>query len=126
MTRTVLLVDDEANIALSLEFAMKKAGYAVQTVSDGEAALEAARLDPPDLVLLDIMMPKLNGYEVCRQLRADPATCDTKIVMLTAKGGPVEGEKALALGADAFFAKPFSLADLSARVQALMEETAGA
>jgi DNA-binding response OmpR family regulator len=126
MTRTVLLVDDEANIALSLEFAMKKAGYAVQTVSDGEAALEAARQSPPDLVLLDIMMPKLNGYEVCRQLRADPATRDTKIVMLTAKGGPVEGEKALALGADAFFAKPFSLADLSARVQALMEETAGA
>jgi len=126
MAKTVLLVDDEANIALSLEFAMKKAGYAVRTVGDGEAALDAARAEPPDMVLLDIMMPKLNGYEVCRQLRADPATRGVKIVMLTAKGGPVEGEKALAMGADAFFAKPFSLADLSARVQALMDETAGA
>jgi len=126
MAKTVLLVDDEANIALSLEFAMKKAGYAVQTASDGEAALAAARADPPDMVLLDIMMPKLNGYEVCRALRADPATADVKIVMLTAKGGPVEGEKAIAMGADAFFAKPFSLADLSARVQTLMEEPARA
>jgi len=126
MAKTVLLVDDEANIALSLEFAMKKAGYEVRTVTDGEAALEAAHETPPDLVLLDIMMPKLNGYEVCRRLRADPRMEGTKIVMLTAKGGPVEGEKALALGADAFFAKPFSLADLSARVQALMEEGAGA
>jgi len=126
MAKTVLLVDDEANIALSLEFAMKKAGYAVRTVGDGEAALDAARAEPPDMVLLDIMMPKLNGYEVCRQLRADPATRGVKIVMLTAKGGPVEGEKALAMGADAFFAKPFSLADLSARVQALMDEAAGA
>ena len=126
MARSVLLVDDEANIALSLEFTMSRAGYEVRTVADGEAALEAARERRPDLVLLDVMMPKINGYEVCRQLRADPATADVKIVMLTAKGGPVEGEKALALGADAFFAKPFSMAELSRRVRELIGEPAGA
>ncbi|MEM1346435.1 MAG: response regulator [Pseudomonadota bacterium] len=122
MQRSVLLVDDEANIALSLEFAMTRAGYAVRTAADGEAALAAAQAERPDCVLLDVMMPKLNGYEVCRRLRADPAFSDVAIVMLTAKGGAVEGEKALALGADAFFAKPFSMAEVKRRVAELIGE----
>lgn len=125
MTRSVLLVDDEANISLSLEFMMTRAGYRVRTVANGEAALEAVASERPDLVLLDVMMPKLNGYEVCRRLRSDPALGDLRIVMLTAKGGPVEGEKALALGADAFFAKPFSMVELQRRVAELLDEPAG-
>ena len=122
MPRSVLLVDDEPNIAVSLEYLMKRDGYAVRTAADGEAALACIAEEKPDIVLLDVTMPKRDGYDVCQALRANPATRDVKIVILTARGGAVEGEKAMALGADAFFSKPFGLEDLSRRVRELLED----
>ncbi len=122
MTRSVLLVDDEPNIAFSLEYLMKRDGYEVRTVADGEAALAAMHERKPDLVVLDVMMPKRDGYDVCQTMRRDPELADVKIVILTAKGGPVEGEKALALGADAFFSKPFGIEELSRRVSRLLDD----
>ncbi|MEM6679515.1 MAG: response regulator [Pseudomonadota bacterium] len=119
---SVLLVDDEPNIAISLEYVMRRAGYAVRTAGDGEAALDAIREEKPDLVLLDVAMPKRDGYDVCQTVRADPALSDIRIVMLTANTGPVGAEKALALGADAFFSKPFRVDDLSKRVAELLAE----
>ena len=121
-TRSILLVDDEPNIAVSLEYLMRREGYEVRVASDGDAALQCVRERKPDLLLLDVMMPKRDGYEVCQTLRSDPATADIKIVVLTAKGGAIEGEKALALGADAFFSKPFGLEELSRRVRELLGE----
>ncbi len=120
--RSILLVDDEPNIAFSLEYLMRRDGYDVRTASDGDAALQCVRERKPDLLLLDVMMPKRDGYEVCQTLRSDPETADIKIVVLTAKGGAIEGEKALALGADAFFSKPFGLEELSRRVRELLGE----
>ncbi|MEL6265182.1 MAG: response regulator [Pseudomonadota bacterium] len=122
MTRSVLLVDDEPNIALSLEYRLKREGYDVRVAGDGEEALERIAERRPDLVLLDVMMPRRDGYDVCQTLRRDPAMSEVKIVILTAKGGAIEGEKALALGADAFFPKPFGLGELLARVRQLLGE----
>jgi DNA-binding response OmpR family regulator len=120
MTKKILIVDDEPNIVMSLEFLMKKAGFEVAVAVDGEEALaQVARLNP-DLVLLDVMMPKKSGYEVCEALRADPARGGMKIVMLTAKGRDTEVAKGMALGADAYVTKPFSTKDLVAQVTALL------
>ncbi len=120
MTNKVLIVDDEPNIVLSLEFLMKKAGFDVAVANDGEEALAQVAKHNPDLVLLDVMMPKKSGYEVCEALRADPARAGMKIVMLTAKGRDTEVAKGMALGADAYVTKPFSTKDLVAQVTALM------
>lgn len=120
MTKKILIVDDEPNIVLSLEFLMKKAGFEVAVAVDGEDALaQVARLNP-DLVLLDVMMPKKSGYEVCEALRADPARAGMKIVMLTAKGRETEVAKGMALGADAYVTKPFSTKDLVIQVTELL------
>ncbi len=120
MTKKILIVDDEPNIVLSLEFLMKKAGFEVAVANDGEEALaQVARLNP-DLVLLDVMMPKKSGYEVCEALRADPARAGMKIVMLTAKGRDTEVAKGMALGADAYVTKPFSTKDLVVQVADLL------
>ncbi|GMG81037.1 response regulator [Paralimibaculum aggregatum] len=125
MPRSVLLVDDEPNIAFSLEYLMKRDGYEVRVAGDGEAALDSIRAQKPDLILLDVMMPKRDGYDVCQTVRADPRYADVKIIVLTAKGGALDGEKALALGADAFFSKPFGLEELSCRVKELLAESPG-
>jgi DNA-binding response OmpR family regulator len=120
MTKKILIVDDEPNIVLSLEFLMKKAGFEVAVANDGEEALaQVAKLNP-DLVLLDVMMPKKSGYEVCEALRADPTRAGMKIVMLTAKGRDTEVAKGMALGADAYVTKPFSTKDLVAQVADLL------
>lgn len=120
MTKKILIVDDEPNIVMSLEFLMRKAGFEVAVAVDGEDALaQVARLNP-DLVLLDVMMPKKSGYEVCEALRADPARAGMKIVMLTAKGRETEVAKGMALGADAYVTKPFSTKDLVAQVVGLL------
>ncbi|MCE1171448.1 response regulator transcription factor [Azovibrio restrictus] len=120
MPQKILIVDDEPNIVLSLEFLMKREGFQVAVAADGDAALEQVQAFAPDLVLLDVMMPKKSGYEVCEILRADPARSAMKIVMLTAKGRDTEVAKGLALGADAYVTKPFSTKDLVAQVRSLL------
>lgn len=122
MAHKILVVDDEPNIVLSLEFLMKQAGFQVRTASDGEAALAAIAAEPPDLMLLDVMMPRKNGYEVCQAVRANPEWKGIRIIMLTAKGREVEREKGLALGADDYITKPFSTQEVVERVRELLAE----
>jgi DNA-binding response OmpR family regulator len=120
MGKRILIVDDEPSIVVSLEFLMKREGFEVDVAVDGEAALRAVGERAPDLVLLDIMLPRLNGFEVCQKLRADPRWRDLKIVMLTAKGRDADQDKGLALGADLYVTKPFSTKDLVAQVKQLL------
>ena len=105
---SVLIVDDEPNIVLSLQFLMKKTGFEVRTAKDGEEAMAEISRAAPDLVLLDVMMPKIDGFSICAQIRANPEWKDMRIIMLTARGRDVEREKGLALGADDYITKPFS------------------
>lgn len=125
MAASVLVVDDEASIVLSLEFLMKQAGYRVRVANDGEAALAAIAAEPPDLVLLDAMMPKRDGFDVCQTVRANPDWSAVRIVMLTAKGRDVERDKGLALGADAYITKPFSTREVVDRVKQLLAAPRG-
>jgi DNA-binding response OmpR family regulator len=120
MPSRILIVDDEPSIVISLEYLMKREGFEVSVAADGEAALAAVAARPPDLVILDVMMPKLNGFEVCQRLRAEPAWRGVRILMLTAKGRETELQKGLALGADAYVTKPFSTRDLVAEVRRLL------
>ncbi|WP_415034118.1 response regulator transcription factor [Azonexus sp.] len=117
MVQKILIVDDEPNIVISLEFLIKKEGFAVAVANDGEEALSKVAEFAPDLILLDVMMPKKSGFEVCEALRADPAQAGLKIIMLTAKGRDTEMAKGLALGADAYMTKPFSTKDLIGRIR---------
>jgi DNA-binding response OmpR family regulator len=118
----VLVVDDEPNILLSLEFLMQQAGFEVVTATDGETALQRVAERPPDLILLDISLPGLSGFEVLEQLRARPEHARLPIIMLTAHGREVEREKGLALGADDYITKPFSTRQLVEKVQALLAQ----
>ena len=118
MPQSVLVVDDEANILLSLEFLMKKAGYEVRLARDGEEALAEIGKARPDLVLLDVMMPKRNGFEVCEAIRANSEWRAVRVILLTAKGRDIEREKGLALGADDYITKPFSTREVVERVTA--------
>lgn len=117
MPPSVLVVDDEPNIVLSLEFLLKQVGYDVRVARDGEAALESIAQAKPGLVLLDVMMPKRDGFDVCQTIRANPAWADIRIIMLTAKGREVEREKGLALGADEYVTKPFSTREVVEKVR---------
>lgn len=118
MPQSVLVVDDEGNILLSLEFLMKKAGYEVRLARDGDEALAEIGKARPDLVLLDVMMPKRNGFDVCEAIRANPEWRAMRIILLTAKGRDIEREKGLALGADDYITKPFSTREVVERVTA--------
>ncbi|MGZ5792337.1 MAG: response regulator transcription factor [Croceibacterium sp.] len=120
MSASILVADDEPNIVLSLEFLLKQAGFRVRTVSDGEAALAAIAQEPPDLVLLDVMIPGRDGYAVCQAIRGNPAWRDMRIIMLTAKGGEVQREKGLSLGADEYVTKPFSTRELVERIRRIL------
>jgi len=122
MSHKILIVDDEPNIVLSLEFLMRQAGYQVRTANDGVDALSAVAEDCPDLILLDAMMPNKNGFEVCQEIRANPDLSHVKIVMLTAKGREVDREKGMAMGADDYITKPFSTREVVSRVGELMAE----
>jgi len=121
----ILIVDDEPNIVLALELLMKKEGYEVHTVDDGERAVQAAKELRPDLILLDIMMPKMDGYEVCQRIRSDVLLKDVSIIMLTAKGREVEREKGLALGADHYITKPFSTRQVVMKVKEILTARSG-
>lgn len=118
--RSVLVVDDEPNIVLSLEFLMEQAGFEVRVARDGEQALGAMREKRPDLILLDVMIPRGDGYSICKAVRANPAWRDVRIVMLTAKGRDSEREKGIALGADDYITKPFSTREVVDRVKELL------
>jgi DNA-binding response OmpR family regulator len=120
MGKRVLIVEDEPNIVISLEFLMQREGYDVTVAGDGEAALDRVAKETPDLVVLDVMLPKVNGFEVCRRIRAEPRWRSVKILILTARGRDMEVAKGLGLGADAYVTKPFSTKDLVARIKQLL------
>lgn len=120
MTARVLVVEDEESILLSLEFLLDKEGYEVSTARDGAAALHLLERQAPDLVLLDVMLPLLDGFALCRTIRADPALARTRIMLVTARGREAEIARGLALGADAYLTKPFSTRELMDTVRALL------
>ncbi len=120
MTHRILIVDDEPNIVMSLEFILQRSGFETAVARDGDEALSQVEAFGPDLVLLDVMMPRRDGYEVCQTLRATGRQ-DLKIVMLTAKGRDTEIAKGLAVGADAYVTKPFSTRELVERVRTLLQ-----
>ena len=120
MAKKVLIADDEPNIVASLEFLMHRAGYEVMVARNGEEALALVETARPDLVLLDVMMPRHSGYEVCQRMRERPEWRQIKILLLSAKGREAEVNKGLSLGADEYVTKPFSNRDLMARVRALL------
>lgn len=120
MAHKILIVDDEPNIVISLEFLMKKEGFEIAVANDGDEALAKVASFAPDLMLLDVMMPKKSGFEVCEVLRADNTNATLKIVMLTAKGRDTEVAKGLAIGADAYITKPFSTKELVAKVKSML------
>lgn len=121
MTTKILIADDEPNILISLEFLMKREGYEVHLARDGQEALDALRREHPRLVLLDVMMPKKTGFEVCQEVRNDDAIRATLILMLTAKGRETDIVKGLAMGADAYMTKPFSTRELVQKVREMLE-----
>jgi DNA-binding response OmpR family regulator len=118
--KKILIADDEPNIVISLEFLMKREGYAVSVARDGVAALAAIRDERPDLVLLDVMMPGMSGLDVCQAVRADESLAAVKILMLTAKGRDTDVAKGTALGADAYMTKPFATRELAEAVRRLL------
>ena len=120
MGKKILIADDEPNIVVSLEFLMKQRGYEVRVANNGDDALAAVGEFRPDLILLDVMMPRLSGYDLCQKVRENPAWQDIRIIMLSAKGRDVEVTKGLAVGADAYVTKPFSTKDLIAKVDAML------
>ncbi len=120
MSKRILIADDEPNIVISLEFLMQNSGYQVATAANGNEALRLIAGFRPDLILLDIMLPQQNGFEVCQRIRDNPAWDGIKVVILTAKGRESEVAKGLALGADAYITKPFATKELLAHVQRLL------
>jgi len=124
VTKRVLIVDDEPNIVAALEFLLQKNGYEVKVAANGEAALAQLDAFEPDLVLLDVMMPKVSGYEVCQRMRGEPRWRHIKIVMLSAKGREVEVSKGMSLGADLYVTKPFSSVELVATLDKLLASAA--
>lgn len=121
MKPTILVADDEPSIVLSLQVLLQKAGFDVRIARNGEEALQSVEANPPDLILLDAMMPKRDGFDVCQSLRANPAYQTLPIIMLTAKSRDVERQKGMALGATDYVTKPFSTRDLVATVRKYLE-----
>jgi DNA-binding response OmpR family regulator len=120
MTVKILIADDEPNILISLEYLMKREGFEVHLARDGREALAMLQQERPRLVLLDVMMPHLSGFEVCQALRADEALKDTLVLMLTAKGRDTDVAKGLGVGADAYMTKPFSTKELVQKVRTML------
>ncbi len=118
--KKVLIVDDEPNLTRSMAFILRKEGYDIETAANGEEAIEKVWKIKPHLILLDIMMPKKNGYEVCHEIREEIELRDIYIIMLTAKGQEVDREKGMDMGADEFITKPFSPSQIVERVKAVL------
>lgn len=117
---TVLLAEDDADIRLFVTIKLRQVGYEVRAFEDGLSALASARDNQPDLALLDIMMPGMSGLDVCRELRADPATSEVPIILLTARAQESNIEDGFAVGADDYIVKPFSPGELASRVHAVL------
>lgn len=120
MARRVLVADGEANLLISLEYLLQRQGYDVSLVRDGDQTMKLIRQQQPDLVVLDAMLPGQSGFEVCQQVRADPALRHIRIVMLSARARETDIAKGKALGADAYIVKPFSTGDLVNQVRLLL------
>ena len=120
MVRKILVVDDEAVLVETIAYNLEQAGYQVFTAADGASALQAAHREAPDLIILDIMLPEMDGLEVCRQLRRESSTATTPIMMLTAKSEEIDKVVGLEVGADDYITKPFGRRELLARVRALL------
>jgi DNA-binding response OmpR family regulator len=121
----ILAVDDESNVLKSISRVLQAAGFTVTTASSGLEALELIRHQRPDLVVLDIIMPDMDGLEVCRRLRADPFLARLPIIFLTARGRPTDIVEGLDIGADEFLVKPFEVVELPARIRALLRRAPG-
>ena len=122
MTKSVLLAEDEPNIVESISFLLKREGFEVMVTGDGRTALETAIAEKPDVMVLDLMLPEMDGYEVLRNLRANQEVKNLPVLMLTAKGQKIDRETALECGADLFMTKPFSNADIIAAVNSLVSD----
>jgi two-component system phosphate regulon response regulator PhoB len=120
MTARILVIEDESALSTLLAYNLEKEGFTVRIAEDGERAIEALAEEPPDLVLLDWMLPHVSGIEICRRIRRDPATHDLPVIMLTARGEEADRIRGLETGADDYVTKPFSPAELIARVRALL------
>src|SRR5712671_6624355 len=121
----ILVVDDEPDAVELVEFNLKGAGYEVVTATDGSEALIKSRAHSPDLIVLDLMLPEVDGLEVCKILRRDPATAAIPIVMVTAKAAEIDRVLGLELGADDYITKPFSPRELVLRVKKILERRRG-
>jgi len=119
----ILVVDDEIYIVHILDFSLGMEGYEVLTALDGEQALEKARAEHPDLIVLDIMMPKLDGYETCKMLKAEASTKDIPVILLSAKGRNVDQKIGFEVGADDYITKPFSPRKLVERINAILGQS---
>lgn len=124
MAKRVLIAEDEPSILTSIEFLMRKCGFETRAAADGEEALALLTTFRPHLALLDIMLPRRSGLELCRLIRADASLAGTRVLMLTAKGGHRDVERGLEAGADDYVTKPFSTQDLVARAEALLADPA--
>lgn len=124
MPKKILIVDDEPSIIVPLQFLMEQNGYQVQVAFSGEEAMETIAAYHPNLILLDIMLPVIDGFEVCQRVRENPEFNDIRIVLLTAVGSEANIAKGLALGADAYITKPFSNTEVIGKVKELLERRA--
>ena len=125
MSDTIMIVDDEPDVVDLLVFNLQKAGFKTSTARDGNAALQKARNELPALIVLDLMLPGLDGTDVCRQLKADPKTAPIPVIMLTAKAEEVDRIVGFELGADDYITKPFSPRELTLRVKTILRRAAG-
>jgi len=123
-TGPILVIDDEPYILRSLSYLLTREGYTVETATNGEEGLKRVRSLQPPLVFLDIMMPNMNGYEVCEQVKADPSLAGTYVIMLSAKGQQIDRERGLLGGADEYMTKPFSPRDVAQRVRTILADRA--
>ncbi|OYU17999.1 MAG: two-component system response regulator [Rhodobacteraceae bacterium PARR1] len=117
----VLVIEDEENIAIALEYILSREGYQVDRWGTGAAAMDHIRATHPDLVLLDVMLPEVSGYEICQETKLDPTLSDVMIVIMTARGSVMERRKSMAFGANGFISKPFDPKELCTKVRQLLE-----
>jgi CheY-like chemotaxis protein len=120
-TKKIMIVDDEPHVIRSLDFIFSREGYTVTKAEDGEKAIDLMKKSKPDLMFLDVMMPKKNGYEVCQEIRSDPGLKDIYIIILTAKGREADRQKGISSGANEVITKPFSPVEVVEQVKRLFD-----